>query len=39
MVKLYPDNVYANPPTEFEGAIVDLAEKIHKAVKGFGTGA
>jgi hypothetical protein len=38
MVKLYPDNVYANPPTEFEDAIVELAEKIQKAVKGFGTG-
>jgi hypothetical protein len=38
MVKFYPDDVYANPPTEFDDDIVDLAEKIHKAVKGFGTG-
>ena len=36
-LKLYPSNVYDNPPTEFEDHITDLAEKIHKAVKGFGT--
>ena len=39
MVKLYPENVFANPPTEFEDDIVGLAEKIHRAVAGFGTGA
>jgi hypothetical protein len=37
MVKLYPDNVYENPPTEFEDSIVELAEKINKAVEGWGT--
>jgi hypothetical protein len=38
MVQLYPDSVFDNPPTEFEDEIEELAEKIHKAVKGFGTG-
>ena len=35
--KLYPDNVYENPPTEFSDDIQELAEKVRKAVKGWGT--
>ena len=37
MVKLYPETVYENPPTEFDERIVELAEKVREAVKGWGT--
>jgi hypothetical protein len=36
-IKLYPANVYENPPTEFDDKVVHLAEAVHKSVKGFGT--
>jgi hypothetical protein len=37
MVKFYPSSVYDTPPTEFDDSTVELVEKIHEAVKGFGT--
>ena len=35
--KLYPENVYGNPPTEFDDDVQKLAEKVQEAVKGWGT--
>jgi hypothetical protein len=35
--KLYPEDVYGNPPTEFDDVVNELAEKVQEAVKGFGT--
>jgi hypothetical protein len=35
--KLYPENVYGNPPTEFDETVAQLAETVQEAVKGFGT--
>lgn len=35
--KLYPENVYGNPPTEFDDKVNKLAEKVSESVKGWGT--
>jgi hypothetical protein len=35
--KLYPENVYGNPPTEFDDDVDKLAETVSEAVKGWGT--
>ena len=35
-LRLYPANVYEDPPTEFNDHVNDLAERVHKAVQGWG---